>query len=151
MAAPVATPAMRVKPPLTSGFSTARMRTLCTFNSGDGERAFVNRSLCRRSRRVTGGGKRGFVVWMIRYFLHVFGVADCVIPVDHEDGAALDAEFLDQRSVIRAEGAVFVVAQHLDPVHLEIVAPSLLCEGKVHAHGDDVHVRQFGRLFVEAL
>ena len=94
-------------------------------------------------RAIGRAGQRGFVVREIGHFLHVLRMADPVLLVQNENGAALDAQFLDQRAVGGAEGAVLVVGEHLHVVHAEGAAPARLGERQVHAHGDDIHAGQF--------
>src|SRR5262249_54199601 len=78
----------------------------------------------RRSRaRVPRRRQRRFVIRMVGHFLHVLRVPDLVLPVQHEDRAALDPELLDQRAVVGAERAVLVVGEHLHLVHPERSAP----------------------------
>src|ERR1700742_690128 len=88
--------------------------------------------LSGRGRRATGGSKRRFVIGMVRHFLHIFGVTNFVVAVEHEDGATFDTQFFDQRAVAFPEGSIFMIGQHIYVIDLKIVAPTLLCERQIH-------------------
>ena len=50
------------------------------------------RGRCRAPRR----GERRLVIGMVSHFLNVLGVTDFIVAVDDENGAAVDAVFLDR-------------------------------------------------------
>src|ERR1017187_3734372 len=164
----VRTPATIVKPPRSSGLSTARARARSGLTAADVSvesspdlnreqprfplgAAFYVRPLRRCGARASGRRQRGFVVREIGYFLDVLGMANLVVRIQHEDRPALNSQFLDQSSVICAEGRIFVVGEHFQVIHGEGGAPSFLGERQVHAHRDDVHARQVSRCLVETL
>src|SRR5262249_25030268 len=101
MTLPVITPATRGSPPRTSGLSTARAIVRRSEATGDGGVLLSETSRCdlRCASRAARGSKRVFVVRMVGHFLHVFGVDHFIVGVEHEDGAALDAEVVDQSAV----------------------------------------------------
>src|SRR5579862_447042 len=146
MMLPVIMPAPMVRPPRTSGLSTARVSTRSA-RTGVGESVL---RLCPRappvqargsvSNRGTGRGQRCFIIREIGHFLHVLRVLYGVVLVHHENGAAYDAQFLDQGAILAAERAVLMVRKHLDLVDSESSAPAFLGEGQIHADGEDVHV-----------
>ena len=88
---------------------------------------------------------------MIRDFLHIFGMHHFVTAIHHKDGAALNAQFLNQCPVVGAERTILVIGEHLHVVHLEIVAPALLRERQIHADSDDAEVGELAGFFIEAL
>src|SRR5665811_1647078 len=67
-----------------------------------------------RGRCARGAGRRecGLVVREIVYFLDILDMTNPVVRIQHENRPAFKAQFLDQRSVIRAEGPIFVVGEH---------------------------------------
>src|SRR6266508_1737931 len=139
---PVLIPAPMVSPLRTSGLSTARVNTRSAPAAGVCGPVFrrtPSPALSSGAFRhgVADGRKGRIVIREIRYFLHVFDVTQRVVTVEHENRAALDPELLDQRAVIRAEGAVAVIGKHFHVVHAELAAPALLRERQVHAHRDD--------------
>src|SRR5579883_3075091 len=128
---PMRTPATRVSPPRINGLSTARERPRserraeswegklretseriplpCVSRTGwQGSGALLPPLRGRRSG-ATRSRQRGLVVREVRNFLHVLRVPDLIVLVHHKDRAALDPQFFDQRAVVRAERAIFVV------------------------------------------
>src|SRR5579872_2643060 len=149
---PVTIPATIVSPPRTSGLPAARATLDSRLPSSR-----PARTLARRSGPggvpgcVLGGREGGIVVRMVGHLFDILHVADKVLPVEHKNRPALDAQILDQRAVGFAEGTGAMVGQHLDPIHSESSAPALLRERQVHADGEDIHAGHLGRFFVEAL
>src|ERR1017187_506269 len=164
---PVRTPATIVKPPRSRGLSTARVIARSGLTAADDSvefspdlkrrgrasrpRGAITCRLRRWGARASGRRQRGFVVREIGYFLDVLGMANLVVRVQHENRPALNSQFLDQSSVICAEGRIFVVGEHFQVIHGEGGAPAFLGERQVHAHRDYVHPRQVGRCLVETL
>ena len=113
-----------------------------------GAAAFI-RCLRRYGARASGGRERSFVVREIGYFLDVLGMTNLVVRIENKDRSTFDSQLLDQSSVIRAEGPIFVVGEHFDLIYAKSSAPALLGEGKIHAEGIDLHVRQLAGFLVE--
>src|ERR1039458_5637009 len=78
-------------------------------------------------------------------------MADLVVRVHDEDGAAFNAQLFDQGAVVGTARSVHVIREHLDLVDAEGPTPALLRERKVHADGDDIDAGKTGGLFIEAL
>src|ERR1035441_665142 len=75
------------------------------------------RRLLRWAARASGRRKSGFVIREIGYFLDVLGMTNLVSRVQHENRTAFYSQFLDQSSVIRSEGRIFVVGEHFHAIH----------------------------------
>src|ERR1019366_4572930 len=146
---PVRTPATIVRPPRSSGLSTARVMARSGLAAADDSvefspdlkkegprpppaRAAFTRPLRHFGARASGRRQRGFVVREIGYFLDVLGMANLVVRVKHKDRPALNSQFLDQSSVICAEGRIHVVGEHFQVIHGEGGAPAFLGERQVH-------------------
>ena len=77
-------------------------------------------------------------------------VPDRVRLVYDKNRPVEEPQLLDEHSVVDPEQGVPVVRQSNDTIHTGRTAPSLLCEGQVHAdHEDNDIIRESRREFVE--
>src|ERR1035441_8004076 len=91
---PVRTPATIVRPPRTSGLSTARVLTRSALKAADDSVEFSpDLKRCGRASRARAAGRRqsGFVVREIGYFLDILGMTNPVVGIQHKNRPTLDS------------------------------------------------------------
>src|SRR4051812_37670521 len=103
-------PATIVSPPRTSGLPAARATLDSIVSWSRPTRPTSFSSGCGGFRRCQGG----IIIRMVGNLFYVLDVADHVVLIQYEDGAALDPQIFDQRSVSFAKGTAAMVGKHLD-------------------------------------